>query len=78
MKYYLSTREVIQMIVISENFLNSLLRSKGMLSITQLSEVTGINRYTLHDVLTGERKIVQKATYTKLVEWLATTTAKEN
>lgn len=66
------------MIVISENFLNSLLRSKGMLSITQLSEVTGINRFTLHDVLTGERKIVQKGTYTKLVDWLATTTAKEN
>lgn len=66
------------MIVISENVLNSLLRSKGMLSITQLSEATGINRFTLHDVLTGERKIVQKATYTKLVEWLATITTKEN
>lgn len=65
------------MIVISENFLNSLLRSKGMLTITQLSVATGINRFTLHDVLTGKRKIVQKGTYTKLVDWLASITAQE-
>jgi DNA-binding Xre family transcriptional regulator len=65
------------MIAISDNFLNSLLRSKGMLTITQLSEATGINRFTLHDVLTGKRKIVQKGTYTKLVDWLASTTAQE-
>lgn len=59
------------MIAISDNFLNSLLRSKGMLTIGQLSEITGINRFTLRDVLTGKRTVVQKGTYTKLVEWLA-------
>lgn len=62
------------MVVISVNFLNALLQSKGMLSITQLSEKTGINRLTLHEVFTGDRTVVQKGTYTKLVDWLASTT----
>lgn len=58
------------MIVISESFLSSLLRARGMLTISQLSNETGVNRSTLHDVLTGKRKIVQKSTYQKLTEWL--------
>lgn len=51
---------LVDMIVISDVFLNSLLKSKGMLSLTQLSTTTGVNRYTLHEILIGSRKVVQK------------------
>ncbi|MFZ2354114.1 hypothetical protein [Paucilactobacillus nenjiangensis] len=57
---------------ISEQVLTALLRNKGMMNIAQLSEATGVNRYTLADVLTGKRTIVQRGTYNKLVDWLAT------
>lgn len=62
---------LVDMIVISDVFLNSLLKSKGMLSLTQLSTTTGVNRYTLHEILIGSRKVVQKNTYMKLADWLA-------
>lgn len=62
------------MIEVSDGVLTALLRNKGMRSIQDLSEETGINRFTLKDVLTGKRTIVQRGTYAKLTNWLAATT----
>lgn len=59
------------MIEIKQEVLNALLRCKGMMTITELSKETEVNRFTLHDILIGKRKIVQKNTYSKLVTWLS-------
>lgn len=55
---------------VSENMLLALLRHRGMLSIKEMSDKTGVNRFTLTDVLNGKRKIVQNATFNKLNDWL--------
>jgi lambda repressor-like predicted transcriptional regulator len=59
------------LIEINQEIINAVLRHKGMMTMKNLSKSTGINRYTLHDILTNERKIVQKSTYNKLITWLA-------
>lgn len=59
------------MIEIEQEVLNAILRRKGMITITKLSKEMEINRFTLHDILTGSRKVVQKSTYSKLITWLA-------
>lgn len=63
------------MITVSTKLLVALLRNKGMLTVGQLSKETGINRLTLAAILNGKRTIVQKETYSKLVDWLADKTA---
>lgn len=50
--------------------LAALLRNKGMLTIGELARITGVNRFTLSEILSGEKSIVQKNTYSKLVRWL--------
>lgn len=58
------------MISISNEMLLKVLQSKGMRSVSDLSEETGINRFTLTDILKGKRKVVQKSTFQKLNEWI--------
>lgn len=60
------------MITLSQKFITALLRSRGMLKVSELSQKTGVNRFTLTDILTGKRTVVQKQTYEKLSNWLAT------
>lgn len=58
------------MLQISKEMLAALLRNKGMLTIGELARITGVNRFTLSEILSGEKSIVQKNTYSKLVRWL--------
>lgn len=47
-----------------------LLQHRGMLSIKEMSDVSGVNRFTLTDILTGKRTIVRDTTFDKLNDWL--------
>lgn len=67
---YSLPKEVIKTLFISDEMLLKLLQFKGMLSIADLSKQTGINRFTLTEIFTGKRKIVQKNTFLKLNDWL--------
>lgn len=55
---------------VSDSMRSSLLTNKGMASIKELSDVTGVNRFTLTDILNGKRIIVRSSTYKKLERWL--------
>lgn len=58
------------MLTITNEMLTKLLQLKGMKSVTTLSQETGVNRFTLTDILNGERTIVRKDTFMKLNDWL--------
>lgn len=58
------------MLPISSEMLNKILQHKGMKSITTLSQESGVNRFTLTDILNGKRTIVRKNTFMKLNNWL--------
>ncbi|MCG0723864.1 helix-turn-helix domain-containing protein [Lactiplantibacillus plantarum] len=55
---------------ISEKMRFLLLQHRGMLSIKEMSDVSGVNRFTLTDILTGKRTIVRDTTFDKLNDWL--------
>lgn len=55
---------------ITDEMLNALLRQKGMKTVVQLSDETGINRITLSGILKGKRKAVQSSTFERLNNWL--------
>ncbi|VDG31328.1 hypothetical protein [Lactobacillus plantarum] [Lactiplantibacillus mudanjiangensis] len=55
---------------ISDSMRSLLLTNKGMASVKTLADATGVNRFTLTDILTGKRNIVRNSTYDKLDYWL--------
>lgn len=56
--------------MITDEMLNTLLRQKGMKTVVQLSNETGVNRITLSGILKGKRKLVQSSTFERLNNWL--------
>ena len=56
--------------MIPERMRKLLLENRGMTSIKRMSSLTGVNRFTLTDVLNGKRDVVRDSTYQKLESWL--------
>nr|WP_302427457.1 helix-turn-helix transcriptional regulator [Limosilactobacillus mucosae] len=50
-------------------------RGELNLSISDLSRQTGVNRWTLSDILSNKHRHVSKATYQNLTNWLIDTYA---
>lgn len=61
------------MIEISSTVLLELKRKRGErnITVTDLSEETGVSRWTLADILAGRKSIVKKSTYQKIDNWIA-------
>ncbi|MBZ1532030.1 helix-turn-helix domain-containing protein [Leuconostoc mesenteroides] len=61
------------MIEISSIVLLELKRKRGErnITVTTLSEETGISRWTLADILAGRKRIIKKSTYQKIDNWIA-------
>lgn len=61
------------MIEISNVLLLELKKTRGIrnISVTRLSEETGVSRWTLADILAGRKKILKNFTYQKLDNWIS-------
>lgn len=61
------------MIEISNVLLLELKKMRGIrnISVTRLSEETGVSRWTLADILAGRKKILKNSTYHKLDNWIS-------
>ncbi|WP_459525090.1 helix-turn-helix domain-containing protein [Leuconostoc lactis] len=61
------------MIEISNVLLLELKKMRGIrnISVTRLSEETGVSRWTLADILAGRKKILKNSTYQKLDNWIS-------
>jgi plasmid maintenance system antidote protein VapI len=57
--------------VLEQNAIIRLIQSKGMQTMAELSEVTGVNRFTLTQIMRGGRRIVRAETAQKLKNYLA-------
>lgn len=56
---------------VDSGFRNEFLSLKGIHTIKELSYLTGVNRWTLSDVLKEDKTIVASVTYFKLKKWAA-------
>lgn len=57
--------------VLDQKAVTKLIQSKGMQTMADLSEATGINRFTLTQIMTGGRRIVRGDTANKIKQYLA-------
>ncbi|CAK1229465.1 hypothetical protein LMG30237_ALEAABJJ_00292 [Fructobacillus tropaeoli] len=58
--------------VLTEQFKTNLIvkKAKSRLNIGQLSEITGVNRVTLSNIINGKTETLQEKTFNKLNDWL--------
>lgn len=61
-----------RMKVLTEQFKTNLIvkKAKSRLNIGQLSEITGVNRVTLSNIINGKTETLQEKTFNKLNDWL--------
>lgn len=50
---------------------------KRMKSVVQVAQETGINRWTLSNLISGKQETVKQSTYRKLIKWINYNPGKE-
>lgn len=57
--------------VLETSTISKLIQSKGLQTWEDLAAATGINRYTLSQIMQGGRRVVRRDTKSKIVDYLA-------